>query len=257
MIDVHDLKETRNIEIENVGICDVKLPFTFISEREYSTISQVSSGVFVDKDKKGAHLSRIIEVLNENFAEKKLSLKDLPKITNVLLKRVESSQVNLNISFPILIPMKTPISNKQNYIEAFIETQLNNDGTVLNSKLSVKISGAMCCPNSKAISKYGAHSQRADLKVNIFDYDNNISVEKIVQIMQNSFSAPVLSVVKSEDEKFLTETAYENPKFSEDLIRDVLLGLKVIISGSTISAEMKNYESIHPHNVYCKGLIKC
>ena len=257
MIDVHNQKETRNIEIENVGICDVRLPFTFLSKREYPTISQISSGVFVDKNKKGAHLSRIIEELNENFAERKLSLYDLPQITDILLKRVESSQANLNISFPILIPMKTPVSNKKDFIQAYIETELNNNGIAMNSRLSVKISGAMCCPNSKTISEYGAHSQRADLKVNIFNYDKNIPIESIVQIMQNSFSAPVLSVVKSEDEKFLTETAYENPKFSEDLIRDVLLGLKGIIVNSTISAEMKNYESIHPHNVYCKGVIKC
>ena len=113
----------------------------------------------------------------------------------------------------------------------------------------------MCCLSSKKISKYGAHSQRCLLKSTILDVDNDVFVEDITNTVKNCFSAPVSSIVKREDEKYLTEQAYENPKFSEDLIRDTLLLLKQKYPNKNIIAEMNNYESIHSHNVYCKGRI--
>jgi len=114
----------------------------------------------------------------------------------------------------------------------------------------------MCCPSSKKISKYGAHSQRCSLITTILNCENKVKIEDMSNIMQECFSSPVFSVIKREDEKYLTEKAYENPKFSEDLIRDVLIKMKEKYSGYEIIAEMENYESIHSHNVYAKGRIK-
>ena len=114
----------------------------------------------------------------------------------------------------------------------------------------------MLCPNSKSISRYGAHSQKCNLKATLYGDIDNLIVEEVLKIISSQFSAEVYGVVKSVDEKLLTEKAYENPKFSEDLIRDTLIALKEYYNNGMICVEIENLESIHQHNVYAKGLIR-
>lgn len=255
MDDVHKSIENRNIEIDEVGICDVKLPFYFVSKNEYATIALINSGVSISKNEKGAHLSRIIETLNECLYNKVISINDFAKIVQYLSKNVESKNIIMETKFDIIIPSKSPITNKISTIPTCvtIQTKLKDNKTCNDLKL--EMNGAMCCPSSKKISKYGAHSQRCLLTTTIFNSNNNIYIEDIADTVSSCFSAPISSVVKREDEKYLTEKAYENPKFSEDLIRDTLIKVKKLYPDNSISAEMTNFESIHSHNVYCKGKI--
>ena len=122
-----------------------------------------------------------------------------------------------------------------------------------STALTLGVYGAMCCPNSKAKSKYGAHSQRCYLTTEMKGNVQSVKVEDVAILLDQAFSAPVYSVVKSVDEVYMTELAYENPKFTEDLIRDAIILLKEKYKGLSFVVEAENFESIHSHNVLARG----
>lgn len=253
---IHDMVDERNIEIDNVGICNYKLPMTFQSKNKYNVISEIVAGVSLKSNVKGAHLSRIINVLDELVADKIITIHSLNYILDELTKRLELNNANISLQFGIVYSRTTPVSNRITYLNSDIVLNGKIDNYNLEKSISMTAQGAMLCPNSKAISRYGAHSQKCNLKATLYGNVDDVVIEEVLKIISSQFSAEVYGVVKSNDEKLLTEKAYENPKFSEDLIRDTLMELKKYYNGGMICAEIVNLESIHQHNVYAKGLIK-
>lgn len=256
MSHIHDMFDERNIEIDNVGICKYKLPIVFEGKNKYSVVSDIIAGVSLGSNIKGAHLSRIIEVLDEMVANKIISINNLNYVLEELVKRLELNNANLSLSFGIVYPKTTPVSNRITYLNSNIILSGKIDNCVLEKNISFTAQGAMLCPNSKAISKYGAHSQKCNLKATLYGDIDNLIIEEILDIISSQFSAEVYGIVKSIDEKMLTEKAYEHPKFSEDLVRDTLIALKSYYNGGMISAEIENLESIHQHNVYARGMVR-
>ena len=253
--DLQNEKDNRNIFISNVGIRDYKLPISIqLGDTIYHSICNISSNVALDETSRGAHLSRIIEVLNENLYDKIISLNDFNKIMKATKERCQTIGVDLTISFDIILKRFAPISKKESFVSANLK--INNNFTLENEEKSLTISliGTMLCPCSKEISIYGAHNQKCKSMVTLYGNYETAPLNEIVKIMEQSFSANVYSTVKREDEKYLTEKAYENAKFSEDLIRDLLLGISEIYDDKIV-AELINYESIHEHNVYARGVI--
>lgn len=253
---IHDMIDERNIEIENVGINKYKLPISFKSKNQYNVVSDVSAGVSLKGNIKGAHLSRIVEVLDEMVANKVITINNLNDILFELSNRLELNNANVSMAFDIVYPKMTPVSNRITYLNSrvILNGEINN--YVLEKNISLTANGAMLCPNSKAISKYGAHSQKCNLKATLYGDIDKLYIEDILEIITSQFSAEVYGIVKSVDEKLLTEKAYENPKFSEDLVRDTLIALKNYYNGGMICTEIENLESIHQHNVYARGLVR-
>lgn len=253
---IHDMVDDRNIEIDNVGICKYKLPIIFKSKNKYNVVSQITAGVSLGSNIKGAHLSRIVEVFDEMVANKVISINSLNYVLEELVKRLELNNANLSLSFGIVYPKITPISNRITYLNSDIVLNGKLSNFVLEKNISLTAQGAMLCPNSKLISKYGAHSQKCNLKATLYGDIDSLIIEEILEIISSQFSAEVYGIVKSVDERLLTEKAYENPKFSEDLVRDTLIALKQYYNGGMICAEIENLESIHQHNVYARGLVR-
>lgn len=254
--DLQNEKDERNIFISNIGICDYKLPITLnINDKYYNSICNISSNVALDETSRGAHLSRIIEVLNTYLYNKTITLSDFDNIVNATMNRSETIGVSLSIDFDIIQKRITPISNKESFITVNLKINNTKIRNEKNNSLSISLIGTMLCPCSKEISKYGAHNQKCKATITLYGNYENVNLDEIINIMENSFSANVYSTVKREDEKYITEKAYENPKFSEDLIRDLLIGIGSIYNDKIV-AELVNYESIHEHNVYAKGLIE-
>lgn len=256
MSSIHDMVDERNIEIANVGICKYMIPMIFESSNKYSVLCEIESGVSLKSDIKGAHLSRIINVLDEMIANKIITLQNINDVLNELAKQLELNNANISLSFGIVYPKLTPVSKKTTYLNSNIVISGKLDNCQLEKSISLTAQGAMLCPNSKSISKYGAHSQKCNLKVTLYGNIDNLVVEEVLKIISTQFSAEVYGIVKSVDEKLLTEKAYENPKFSEDLVRDTLIALKKYYNGGMICVEIENLESIHQHNVCAKGVIK-
>lgn len=253
---IHDMVDKRNIEIDNVGICKYRLPMIFESKNKYNVISEIEAGVSLKSDIKGAHLSRIIKVLDEMIANKVITIYSLNYVLEELVKQLELDNANISLSFGIVYPKITPVSKRITYLNSDIVLSGKLDNCKLEKSISLTAQGAMLCPNSKSISKYGAHSQKCNLRTTLYGNIDNLIIEEVLKIISSQFSAEVYGVVKSVDEKLLTEKAYENPKFSEDLIRDTLIALKEYYNGGMICTEIENLESIHQHNVYAKGLIR-
>lgn len=256
MGNIHDQEDTRNIEIESVGICKYKLPISFQSKEKYNSIAEISSTVSLGSTTKGAHLSRIVETLDEMIPDKIITLEYIKTLLVELKRKLENDNANLNIKFDVVVPTITPVTERKTYLNSTIEINGTLNEDVLNRSISLTSNGAMLCPNSKAISKYGAHSQKCNLKATLYGNIDNVYIEDLLEIIFGQFSAEVYGIIKSPDEKFLTEKAYNNPKFSEDLVRDTLIKLREYYQVGRIETEIENLESIHQHNVYAKGVLK-
>lgn len=253
--DLQNEQDDRNIFISNIGICDYKLPISIkIGNKVYNSICIISSNVALAKENRGAHLSRIIEVLNDYLYEKEITLVDINRITKETKIRSASLGVNLNMDFDIILERKTPISNKKSYTTANLKINNTETDDEVEKSLSISLYGTMLCPCSKEISKYGAHNQKCKATISLFGDYESVDLDEIIQIMESSFSANVYSTIKREDEKYITEKAYENALFSEDLVRNLLLGVSEVYD-EKIVAEIVNYESIHEHNVYARGIL--
>lgn len=256
MGNIHDMKDDRNIEIEKVGICRYKLPIVFQSREIYNSIADISSTVSLSSDTKGAHLSRIVETLDNKVANRIITLEYFKEVLIELKERLENGNSNLGVKFDIVVPTFTPITKKTSYINSTVEINGIMNGGNYNRSISLTANGAMLCPNSKAISEYGAHSQKCNLKSTLYGDIEKVFIEDIIKIIFGQFSAEVYGIVKSADEKYLTEKAYNNPKFSEDLVRDTLIKLREYYKAGRIETEIENLESIHQHNVYAKGVLR-
>ena len=253
--DLQNEKDSRNISISNIGICDYKLPISLIiGKNTYNSICKISSNVALDETCRGAHLSRIIEVLNDNLYGKTISILDFNKILDETIQRSETIGASLNFDFDIVLKRLSPISKKESFIT--VNLKINNSKLATNEEKSISISmfGTTLCPCSKEISKYGAHNQKCKVIITLYGDYETIDFDKVVSTIEEQFSSNVYSTVKREDEKYITEQAYENPKFSEDLIRDLLMNVDILYDGKVV-AELINYESIHEHNVYARGVI--
>lgn len=256
MGNIHNAIDNRNITIDNVGIVKYKLPITFKSKKDYSAIAEIQSGVSLSSDIKGAHLSRIIEVLDEKVANRIITIDNFIEVLKELSYRLELNNANIEMNFSVVVPVVTPISKRITYLSSDVTLFGAIKGSSIKKSVSLTATGAMLCPNSKAISNTGAHSQKCNLKATLYGEINNLIIEDILKIIFGQFSAEVYGIVKSVDEKVLTEKAYQNPKFSEDLIRDTLIKLREYYIEGMIVVEIENLESIHQHNVYAKGILK-
>ena len=210
LVDIHKNKDLRNIEVNNIGICDYKLPIIFKNKSNiFPTIATITSTVVLDRNLKGAHLSRISEVINDSLINKNISLGDINDITKEVAERSETKGANLILSFDLINKRLTPVSKKDSYLSSKITIISDIFDKSVSNKLIVETVGTMLCPCSKAISKYGAHNQICNLKVSLTGNIESIDVEKIIDIMEQQFSSPVYSTVKREDEKYITEKVNE------------------------------------------------
>lgn len=257
MSEIHDSLDDRNIKISNVGICDYKIPFIFINGKSnYITIANIKSSVSLSEKTKGAHLSRIIETIDENFINKKLTINHLKSIVKKISENVGVDNANLEVEFIMTFMEITPKSEKNTYVNSKIKIYFKVDNSkILSEYISMSAMGAMLCPNSKAKSKYGAHSQKCDLTLTLNGDFSNIIIKEYYDLIAKSFSAPVFGIVKSVDEIYMTEYAYDHPKFSEDVIRDLLTSVREKYKSGKIKVELQNHESIHQHDVFANGEI--
>lgn len=255
MSEIHDKKDLRNIAIKNIGICDYYVPFTFVNgEEEYITICEIKAGVSLDSETKGAHLSRINMILNKELVNKKLDISKIRKMIKTIAEEVGVNNANLEMNFKICFNFKTPKSNLNTTLFSNVKIYVEaSDDEIIKEFITIGANAAMLCPNSKAKSRYGAHSQKCIINATLWDNISKVNVKEIYSILCNSGSAPVFDIVRSVDEVYMTETAYDNPKFSEDAIRDTLISIRKKYKKGKIEVELVNLESIHQHNVCCKG----
>ena len=257
MIDVQNQQDKRNIPIQKVGVKDVEIPLKIqrkpVSGCSDSTVvyAKVKMSVGLPSQYKGTHMSRFIEILNE-YRKEALSIDDIERILFDMKKRLNATTSYLKFNFKYFIEKTAPKSKNKSlmcYDCAFEGDVDEKDNFKLY--LEVKVPLTTLCPCSKEISEYGAHNQRAIVKTRItYDNDKNIWLEDLIKTIENCASCEIYPLLKREDEKFVTESAYNNPKFVEDIIRDVVIQLENNEIISYYKVEVEAQESIHTHNAW-------
>ncbi|MFT5606685.1 MAG: GTP cyclohydrolase I [Parvicella sp.] len=247
--DVQASADKRNIAIDKVGIKDIRHPIKVLQrdgEIQHS-VANVSMYVELPHHQKGTHMSRFIEILNET--QSAYTTESFAEMLNVMTQRLEANQAYVEMTFPFFVNKKAPASGSA----GLIDYEMSLLGEINNGKATVKtrvvVAATSLCPCSKKISDYGAHNQRSHITITA-QSDQALQVEQLIDIAEKQASAEVFSILKRSDEKVVTEQAYDNPKFVEDLIRDVASSLDAVKSISAYTVEAENFESIHNHSAY-------
>jgi GTP cyclohydrolase I len=247
--DVQSQEDKRNIYLKRVGVKNVRYPIVVLDKNRGSqyTIANISMFVDLPKNYRGTHMSRFIEVLNEYHLE--INPKRIKEILNSLKDALRAKKSAIEISFPYFLSKKAPVTGIESYLEYLCSFEAEMIDETLDFSTTVVVPIHTLCPCSKEISNYGAHNQRAICKVT-FKSKEMVWIEDIIDIVEKNASAPIFTLLKRPDEKYITEHAYDNPKFVEDVARDVALKLKNCDRIIWYTVEVESFESIHAHNAY-------
>ena len=250
MIDIQNQPDFRKIPIDKVGIKGLKYPVKVKDKTRgiQSTVAEISMYVDLPHQCKGTHMSRFVEILNTSRT--RISLESLTTILGDMKKILGAESSHIAIKFPYFIEKKAPSTGAKGLMDYTCTISGSSDvenNTDIILKVAVPVTSV--CPCSKEISDYGAHNQRGEVLVNT-RFKKLIWIENIVEIVENSASCDIFSVLKRADEKFVTEKAYNNPKFVEDIVRDVGKALMEDENITWFSVSAENFESIHNHSAY-------
>jgi GTP cyclohydrolase I len=242
-------RDHRELRIDKVGVRGLRFPIQIRDKAKSLQNTVATIGLFVDlpKEFKGTHMSRFIEVLNAHG-----SIVHVENITDILYamqKKLNASTSHLEMEFPFFLEKKAPVSGMTSVMDYTARFDATANGKEIDFVLTVKANVTTLCPCSKAISAYGAHNQRGEVTVQLRS-TKAIWIEDVISIMESSASSELYALLKRQDEKAVTERAYENPVFVEDLVRNVALKLKAHPDVTWYRVEAENQESIHNHNAY-------
>ncbi|MCY7361214.1 MAG: GTP cyclohydrolase FolE2 [Ignavibacteria bacterium] len=247
--DTQNQSDLRQIPINKVGVTNLKYPI-LVKDKENEiqhTIANISMTVDLPKEFKGTHMSRFVEILQCD--EREMHVDSIDSILVEMQKKLNASTSHIEIKFPYFKEKKAPATGKLSLMDFMVKFH-----AVINEKkkdfiLTVYVPVTTLCPCSKNISKYGAHNQRGEVTVSV-RFKDTVWIEDLISIIESSASSELYSLLKREDEKFVTERAYENPVFVEDLVRNVVIKLRENKNLTWYSVEAENFESIHNHNAY-------
>jgi GTP cyclohydrolase IB len=242
-------RDYRELRIDKVGVRGLRFPIQ-VRDKEHSVQNTVATiGMFVDlpKEFKGTHMSRFIEVLNAHGNV--VHVENLPDILYAMQAKFHAATSHLEIEFPYFMVKRAPVSGLESvmdYVARFDATACRRE---IDFVLTVKAMVTTLCPCSKAIAAYGAHNQRGEVTVQIRSR-KAVWIEDLIGLIEQSASSELYALLKRQDEKAVTERAYENPVFVEDLVRNVALRLNAHPEVTWYKVEAENHESIHNHNAY-------
>ena len=263
MPDVQGSSDTRHIAIDRVGVKDVTYPIklkvspcSMEGGGEQTTVAKINMYVSLPHYQKGTHMSRFLEVLNDRQGGAgggAISPNDIPKITEAIRERLNAEEAHFEAEFTYFISKPAPVTGApglMNYRVRF-DCTASKSGKTDDFQMAVAAPATSLCPCSKEISAYGAHNQRCEIEAKV-RMKGLMWIEELARIIEKSASCPVYAVLKRPDEKFVTEAAYDNPKFVEDIIRDLALMLNKEARILSYEISSENFESIHNHNAYAQ-----
>lgn len=248
MEDIQNHRDHRNIDIDQVGVKGIRYPITVLDKDmgEQQTVAEINMYVNLPRYYKGTHMSRFVEILNEH--SRRISLQHFPEILEEMKDRLDAESAHMEVRFPYFINKSAPVTGSAGLMEyQCIFKGALNSGSDLVMMIHVPIS--TLCPCSKEISEFGAHNQRGEVRLQV-RFKKFVWIEDLIKLVEESASCEVFSVLKREDEKFVTEKAYLNPMFVEDIVRDIAQKLRKDPNITWFTVESENFESIHNHSAY-------
>lgn len=246
--DVQGSADRRNIAIDNVGIKDIRYPFK-VADRSgtQNTVASVSMYVALPPHYKGTHMSRFVDVLHGHRGS--ISVASFNGLLAELSGRLDAPRARIKLTFPYFVNKHAPVSGVQSMIDYEVTLIGEIDHGRRAAAVRVVVPVTSLCPCSKEISEYGAHNQRSHVTVEVRSSES-IPIEELIDMVEIQASSELYGSLKRSDEKFITEKAYDNPKFVEDVVRDVAATFNHDRRITRYSVSVENFESIHNHSAY-------
>ncbi len=247
--DVQNIADQRKIAIDKVGIKDIKHPIK-VSDRttgEQHTVANFNMYVNLPHHFKGTHMSRFVEILNQH--ERDITVKSFREMLGEMTERLDAESGYIEMNFPYFVNKEAPISKVRSLMDydvTFIG-EIKGEETAMTVKVVVPVTSL--CPCSKNISDYGAHNQRSHVTLTV-RVESFVWIEDLIDLVEKQASCEIYGLLKRPDEKYVTERAYDNPKFVEDMVRDVAAKLNEDKRITAYIVESENFESIHNHSAY-------
>ncbi len=252
MNDVQNYIDSRNITVDQVGIWDIEYPIV-VKDRKNElqhTVAKVDLTVMLLPEFKGTHMSRIIDVLNRFRGE--ITIDNIPELLMKMRDNLSSPQALAALRFPYFIEKKAPVSGISSMFSVNVLFSGFSDEKEGNSFiLGIRVPVTTLCPCSKEISAFGAHNQRSFVTLYV-QFKDFIWIEELISVIEESASCEIYPLLKRPDEKFVTEKAFANPVFAEDIVRSVSEKMMEDSRIKWFMVETLHLESIHSHNAYAR-----
>lgn len=251
MPDVQSSVDERHIQIDRVGVRQVKHPLSVLNAQGavLGTVGLWDTAVLLPASEKGTHMSRFMGLIDEYHA-KGMDAQLFKQMAADMLPLLNAEEGEIRVTFPYFITKKAPVSGVTSMMDYEVTwTAIAKQGEDVRFITEIVIPVMSLCPCSKAISDYGAHNQRSHVTVRI-ETDTDYVLDEFIQAVEQQGSSQLWALLKRPDEKYVTEHSYDNPKFVEDLIRDVALCVKQWPGMVAYRVEVENFESIHNHSAY-------
>ncbi len=249
LLDVQAQRDDRRLAINKVGVKDIRYPIV-VKDRSRGhqlTVASINMYVNLPHHFKGTHMSRFLEVLAVH--DEAISVDNLPDLLQKVQKRLLAEEAHIELEFPYFMRKAAPVSGAA----ALMDYRVRFFGTLKAKRysmiLEVMVPVTTLCPCSKEIAEKGAHNQRSHVTVRL-RFRKFVWVEEIIELVESNASCQLYPVLKRPDEKYVTERAYDNPRFVEDMVRSVAADLEKDARISWFSVAAENFESIHNHSAY-------
>lgn len=248
LADIQNTKDKRNIAIDKVGVKNIRYPIK-VADRSggpQNTVGTINMYVALPHHFKGTHMSRFLEVLNRHHGA--ISVEKIPELLEAMLERLKAETAHFSVDFTYFMTKAAPVTGREGLMgyECRFEAAAGEHEDFV---LTVEVPVTTLCPCSREISARGAHNQRGNVRVSV-RFDDLVWIEEIVEKVEASASCELFPVLKRPDEKWVTERAYDNPRFVEDMVREVTLRLQDDPRIRWFEVHVENFESIHAHNAY-------
>ena len=269
LVDVQGKPDARKLAIDRVGVKNVRYPISLATPEggldagpRQHTVARIDMYVSLPHHQKGTHMSRFLEVLNEHHEG--IPSHDVMNLCRAVRERLEAEDAHLRLEFPYFIDKVAPVSGQPGKldIEVVLEAHASAnepgpDAPVGPASpgftMTVRVPATSLCPCSKEISAYGAHNQRCEMEASVrFFPGKRMWIEDLFAVVESCASTQVFSTLKRPDEKHVTEAAYDNPKFVEDIVRDLAMAMEADDRIAWYRVGSENFESIHSHNAYAQ-----
>ena len=252
MRDVASETDERGIPIDRVGIRDLHLPVR-IREKEggYARVlGSIDASVRLPHIQRGTHMSRFLDIL-EAWSKQPVSMVEIEETLQTVVGNFDAPEASVRLNFKYFLPKVAPVSGKNSQLDYDCSFEGKMIGQDFSFLIGCDVPIITLCPCSREISEYGAHSQRAALSVRVaWGTGDILWLEDLIPLLESQGSCEIFPLLKRPDEKYVTETSYENPKFVEDVVRDTIIALRDLNGVLGASAQCESYESIHNHTAY-------
>lgn len=246
--DIQSIVDQRRLAIQRVGVRGIVHPLAIATgEGPQHTVATADMDVALPADRKGTHMSRFLEVLQAH--REPISTTGLRALMTQMLARLDADGGRISLDFPYFVRKAAPVSGVESLMDYRVSMCVESRQGADTVTLQVVVPVTSLCPCSRDISEYGAHNQRSHITIRA-SVDDDVGIDTLIRVAEQAASCELWSLLKRPDEKYVTERAYDNPKFVEDLVRDVALGLEQLPGVRGYTVESENFESIHNHSAY-------